>query len=52
MRSLKRSSGCGARTVGVRVGSEEIGEVIVTDVGATDVAGATDVSDDELPHNS
>ena len=43
----------------MRVGSEDIGDVIVTEfVGATDVAGATevavgtDVSDDELPHNS
>ena len=42
----------------MRVGSEEIGDVIVTDVGATefagatDVAGATEVSDVELPHNS
>ena len=44
--------------VGVRVGSAEIGDVIVTDVGATEfadateVAGATEVSDVELPHNS
>jgi hypothetical protein len=40
-RSLKRSSGCGARTFGVCAAS-----------GDTDAALATEVSDEALPHNS
>ena len=46
-RSLKRSSGCGGRTLGVCAEADD------TEVaGATDAAGATEVSDEELPHNS
>src|SRR5438445_12937911 len=47
LRSLKRSSGCGARTSGVRPES-----CVPELAGTTEFAGATEVSDDELPHNS
>ena len=56
LRSLKRSSGCGARTVGVCVNAVVAAALEVagaTDVAvALEVAGATEVSDEELPHNS
>src|SRR2546430_11118586 len=47
LRSLKRSSGCSARTSGVRPES-----CVPELAGTTEFAGATEVSDDELPHNS
>jgi hypothetical protein len=47
LRSLKRSSGCGARTFGVCAESGGTEAAIVTEV-----ALATEVSDEELPHNS
>ena len=53
LRSLKRSSGCGARTSGVRPQSGVTALAGATEfVGATEVAGATGVRDAGLPHNS
>ena len=46
LRSLKRSSPCGALTAGAAV----VAATVVA--AATEVAGGTEVSDDELPHNS
>ena len=52
LRSLKRSSPCGALTVGVGVDEDAEVAVATGAAEATWVADATEVSDDELPHNS